>query len=196
MRTANTAALTLALVISGPATAATVWDESVNGDLSNNPLAPTVLTFAPGSNDVIGQAGGSPGPGALAPFDQDFFSFTVPKGYELRSLEAVKVQLTSPTDEVAFIAIQSGPQITHNVVPPFNPTAAGFVGLAARGPQRPRHKYFTRDGRRRRRVDRLRGTSWPPGNTRSGCKTINRWLTTISASRLAFPSHPPGRRCW
>ncbi len=128
MRTANSAALTLALVISGPATAATVWDESVNGDLSNNPLAPTVLTFAPGSNDVIGQAGGPPGPGALAPFDQDFFTFAVPKGYELRSLEAVKVQLTSPTDLVAFIAIQSGPQITYNVSPPFNGTAAGLLG--------------------------------------------------------------------
>jgi hypothetical protein len=118
----------LALVISGPASAATVWNESVNGDLSNNPLAPTILTLAPGSNDVIGQAGGPPGPGALAPFDQDFFTFTVPTGHELTALDAVKAQLVDPADQFAFIAIQSGPQITYNVVPPFNPTAAGLLG--------------------------------------------------------------------
>jgi len=43
-RTYSAAALILALVLSNPATATTVWDESVNGDLSNNPLAPTTLT--------------------------------------------------------------------------------------------------------------------------------------------------------
>ena len=129
MRIPNFAALTLALVIPGPAIAATVWDESVNGDLSNNPLAPTVLTLAPGSNDVIGEAGGPPGPGAKAPFDQDFFTFTVPTGFELRSLNAVTVDLFTPGDEFAFIAIQSGPQITHDVSPPsFGGSAAGLLG--------------------------------------------------------------------
>jgi hypothetical protein len=129
MRTANFAALTLALVISGPATAATVWDESVDGDLSNNPLAPAVLTFAPGSNDAIGEAGGPPGPGSLAPFDQDFFTFTVPTGYELRSLTAVTADFFTRGDEFAFIAIQSGPQITHDVSPPsFGGSASGLLG--------------------------------------------------------------------
>ena len=129
MRTANVAALTLALVVSGPAIAATVWNESVDGDLSNNPLAPTVLTFAPGANDVIGEAGGPPRPGAKAPFDQDFFTFIVPTGYELRSLNAVTVDLFTPGDKFAFIAIQSGPQITHDVSPPsFGGSAAGLLG--------------------------------------------------------------------
>jgi hypothetical protein len=128
MRTAKCAALALALVVSVSASAATVWKESVNGDLSNNPLAPTILTLAPGSNDVIGKAGGPPGSGALAPFDQDFFTFTVPNGYELTSLDAVKVHLLDPTDTVAFIAIQGGSQITYDVSPPFNGTAAGLLG--------------------------------------------------------------------
>lgn len=128
-RTYSAAALILALVLSNPATATTVWDESVNGDLSNNPLAPTTLTLAPGSNDVVGQAGGPPGPGALAPFDQDFFTFTIPAGYELRSLTAVSVDLFTPGDMFAFIGIQNGAQITHSVSPPsFGGNASGLLG--------------------------------------------------------------------
>jgi hypothetical protein len=125
----SVAALALALIFSGPANAAVVWNESINGNLSNNPLAPTALTFAPGPNDVIGEAGNAPLPGGLAPFGQDFFTFTVPTGYELSSLTAVTVDLFTPGDMFAFIAIQSGPQITHDVSPPsFGGSAAGLLG--------------------------------------------------------------------
>jgi hypothetical protein len=128
-RTNFAALLGLALLFSGPTTAATVWDESVNGDLSNNPLSPTALTFAPGANDVIGQAGDAPLPGGLAPFGQDFFTFTVPSGYELKSLTAVTVDLLTPGDSVAFIGLQSGAQITHDVSPPsFGGDATGLLG--------------------------------------------------------------------
>jgi hypothetical protein len=128
-RTTSAAMLTLALLLSCPTTAATVWDEAVNGNLSNNPLAPTSLTFAPGPNDVIGQAGDAPLPGALAPFGQDFFTFTVPTGYTFRSLTAVSVDLFTSGDLFAFIAIQSGPQITHDVSPPtFGGDASGLLG--------------------------------------------------------------------
>jgi hypothetical protein len=128
-KTNSLAALALALIFSGPASAAVIWDESINGALSNNPLAPTALTFAVGPNDVIGQAGNTPLSGALAPFGQDFFTFTVPTGYELSSLTAATVDLFTPGDKVAFIAIQSGPQITHDVSPPsFGGSAAGLLG--------------------------------------------------------------------
>jgi hypothetical protein len=128
-RTNSAAVLALALLFSGPTTAATVWDESVNGDFSNNPLAPTALTFALGPNDVIGQAGDTPLPGGLAPFGQDFFAFTVPNGFELKSLTAVTVNLFTPGDSVAFIGLQSGPQITHDVSPPsFGGDATGLLG--------------------------------------------------------------------
>ena len=128
-RTSSAAALTLVLLFSGPTTAATVWDESVNGNFSNNPLAPTVLTFAPGANDVIGQVGDAPLPGGLAPFGQDFFTFTVPNGFELKSLSAVTVDLFTPGDPLAFIGLQSGSQITHDVSPPsFGGDATGLLG--------------------------------------------------------------------
>jgi hypothetical protein len=129
IKTCSIAALTLVLLFSCPAIAGTVWDESVNGDLSNNPLAPTSLIFAPGSNDVIGSAGGAPGPGALAPFDQDFFTFTIPAGNKLLSLTAVTVKFSDPTDMFAFIGIQNGLQITHSVSPPsFGGDASGLLG--------------------------------------------------------------------
>ena len=128
-KTNSVAALPLALIFSGLANAAVVWDESTNGNLSNNPLDPTVLTFAPGQNAVVGEAGNAALPGGHAPFGQDFFTFTVPKGDELSSLNAVTIDLLTPGDKVAFIAIQSGPQITHDVSPPsFGGSAAGLLG--------------------------------------------------------------------
>jgi hypothetical protein len=127
--TSSAAALAFALIVSAPASAATVWDESVNGPLSSNPLAPTALTFAVGSNDVIGEAGQPTPNGPLAPFGQDFFTFTVPTGLHLKSLTAVTVDLFTPGDEVAFIGLETGPQITHDVSPPsFGGSAAGLLG--------------------------------------------------------------------
>jgi len=128
-KSSSVVALALALIFSGLANAAVVWDESMNGNLSNNPLDPTALTFAPGPNDVIGQAGNAPLPGGRAPFGQDFFTFTVPTGKELSSLKAVTVDLLTAGDKFAFIAIQSGPQITHDVSPrSFGGSAAGLLG--------------------------------------------------------------------
>jgi hypothetical protein len=124
-KTKALAALTLGLTFAGPAMAGTVWNEAVNGDLSNNPLAPTVVSFAPGSNDIIGEAGNAIG--AAPGFDQDFLTFTVPTGYSLASLMAVSVDLLSPTDKLAFVGLQSGSQITVNVDPPYT-NAAGLLG--------------------------------------------------------------------
>jgi hypothetical protein len=128
-RTNSATALAFALIVSGPATAATVWDESVNGSLSADPLAPTALTFTLGSNDVIGEAGEPTPNGPLAPFGQDFFTFSVPTGFELKSLTAVSVDLFTPGDDFAFIGLETGPQITHDVSPPsFGGSAAGLLG--------------------------------------------------------------------
>jgi hypothetical protein len=124
------AVLTFASLLSCPATAAVVWDEfnPMQGVLSDNPLAPTVLNFAPGANDVIGYAGQPPG-SALAPFKQDFFTFTVPNGYELTSLIAQTIDLYTPGDAYAFIGIQTGSTITHSVsAPDFGGSATGLLG--------------------------------------------------------------------
>ena len=42
-----------ALLAAAPAKA-TIYDEAVSGDLSNDPAAPTALTLTPGLNSVIG----------------------------------------------------------------------------------------------------------------------------------------------
>ena len=46
-----------ALLAAAPAKA-TIYDEAVSGDLSNDKAAPTALTLTPGSNSVIGTVNG------------------------------------------------------------------------------------------------------------------------------------------
>ena len=59
--------------------AATVWDESVHGDLSTDPGAPTGVALGLGSNLVIGSV--------QTPNDtRDYLTFTIPVGKALQSL--------------------------------------------------------------------------------------------------------------
>jgi hypothetical protein len=124
-KTTSLVALTLALMFAGPAMAGVVWNEAANGDLSGNPLIPTAVSFAPGTNDVIGQAGGAVI--GVPPFDQDFFTFTVPTGYSLTSLIPVSGIMSNPRDNEFFIGLGSGGQITADTVPPFT-DATGLLG--------------------------------------------------------------------
>ncbi len=67
------------LTITYPVRAGVVHDEAVDGDLSTDPDAPTVLDFTVGSNTVIGTMG--------APDDiRDFITFTVPADHGLTAL--------------------------------------------------------------------------------------------------------------
>lgn len=87
----------------------TVWDEVLDGDLSNDGLAPTSLTFAPGVSSIFGTTGAS-----ASGMDRDYFSFTVPTGAEL-----TQVVLRAGSEFAggsAFIALQVGPQVTVNPV--------------------------------------------------------------------------------
>lgn len=102
MKTCLAAAL---LAATTAAQAATVWDEALQGDLSNNGLAPTAVTMTVGHNHVIGNMG-NPGSGV----DRDYFSFTVPAGYELSGLWLLPA--TDVSGGASFLAIQSGPQVT------------------------------------------------------------------------------------
>lgn len=87
-----------------PALAATAWDEAVQGDLSNDGLAPTLLGVSAGSNTVLGTTGsGSAG------IDRDYFSFTVVAGGTLDSLVLLG---TSNVSGLSFIGLQAGPQVT------------------------------------------------------------------------------------
>lgn len=89
------------LNFSSPAKAITLWDESINGDLSNNGLTPTELgKLQPGNNTLsatfsLGQA--NP--------DADYFTLEVPNKL---SLKKIILKSLTPEDEVAFFAVQTG----------------------------------------------------------------------------------------
>src|SRR5438128_4773256 len=89
-----------ALLAAAPAKA-TIYDEAVLGDLSNDPAAPTALTLTPGLNSVIGTVNGFP-PGTDP---QDWVSFTIPTGFVMVSY--VNARYNS-TDDQGFTGFQFG----------------------------------------------------------------------------------------
>lgn len=111
MKTCAIVLLLVALAI--PAAAATVHDESSNGDISTNPAAPTALVFATGSNVVLGTTGN---PGVV---DRDYITFTLAPGQILIGLTLVAF---SP-DNLAFASFNAG--ATSFV--PSGATAASFL---------------------------------------------------------------------
>ena len=109
-RTAVMAALTAALL---PAVqAATVYDESVSGDLSSSGLAPTGVALAAGSNFVIGTTGRDNGI-----VDRDYFSFTVPVGWQLSAITP-QPGTSTVAGGLALIGIEAGAQVTTPVTGP------------------------------------------------------------------------------
>jgi MYXO-CTERM domain-containing protein len=79
--------------------AATVWNESLQGDLSGNRTAPSLVALLPGDNDVIATTQGG---------DQEYFRITVPTsaqltGIALRSYSAF---------DLTFIGVQQGATFT------------------------------------------------------------------------------------
>jgi hypothetical protein len=99
----------------------TIYNESVSGDLSNNGLAPTVLTVSPGSNDVYGTTGKS----TAGVIDRDYFTFTVPQGLELTAITVLPGTQTLGTLGASFIGIESGPEVTVSTAAT---TATGLLG--------------------------------------------------------------------
>lgn len=106
-----------------PATAAVAYDESVSGDLSNNGLAPTVVTLGLGDNTISGTSGRNQA-GAV---DQDYFTFTLGANQYLTAIDIL--QGTVPIG-LSFIGVESGNQVT---VSPTTTTAAGLLGWAHYG---------------------------------------------------------------
>ena len=86
-----------ALLAAAPAKA-TIYNEAVSGDLSNNPAAPTALTLTPGLNSVIGTVNGFP-PGTDP---QDWVSFTIPTGFVMISYVNSKYDSTDPQGFTGF----------------------------------------------------------------------------------------------
>ena len=109
----STSSITLHLIaaslFSSMAVAA-VYDESVNGDLSNDPSATTFIDFEVGKNTVTGsllprETGVTTG----LPQDPDFFWFTLQPGYILDSITLDSFESGDVVGAAqAFFAIQEG----------------------------------------------------------------------------------------
>jgi hypothetical protein len=90
---------------SGPAARATVvWNQGVNGPLSENPLAPTVFNLATGTNSVIATVGGGT-PGAESGVNQNWLNINIPAGLQLS--QYVLASFVS-TDQQGFTGVASG----------------------------------------------------------------------------------------
>jgi hypothetical protein len=71
-----------------------VWDETVDGDLSDDELNPTAIVLGVGSNVISG----SVGPG----LEDDFFVFTIDAGFELSAINLVDY---SPAGNTTFLGV-------------------------------------------------------------------------------------------
>lgn len=90
----------VAVGFSGVAGAATVWDESVDGNLSTDPAAPTGITFSAGNNVIIGTIGG---PGNVG----DYITFSFAPGQGLVGLVLLEFD-SQMGDERGFNAVNEG----------------------------------------------------------------------------------------
>ncbi len=114
----------VALSALAPATAqagvAGGWDEAVNGDLSGDGLAPNFVSLSAGSNLLRGTTGRDAGTSLV---DRDYFSISVPAGFELSSMTVLEG--TASIGFGSFIGLVAG-----NTVPvsPDAPDASGLLG--------------------------------------------------------------------
>lgn len=83
--------------------AATVYDETANGDLSDNNLSPTSISLGVGQNLILGSTVHEP------TLDRDFFTVTVGAG---RTLNAVLLSSFTNTDDLSFIGYTVGGPFT------------------------------------------------------------------------------------
>lgn len=83
--------------------AATVYDELIHGDLSNDNLSPTSIGLSVGQNLILGSTMHEPS------LDRDFFTVTVGFG---QTLNAVVLSSYTNTDDLSFIGYKAGKQLT------------------------------------------------------------------------------------
>ncbi len=118
-RTITALALALALAVGTTLSAQVVYDEAVDGDLSNSAGAPTAVSVGPGSNIVSGTM-------INGTDTRDFLTFTIPAGGSLEELTLLVYEdLPSHTfGAVGYHAINAG---STSLNPSFG-TANSFLG--------------------------------------------------------------------
>ena len=102
MRTVLLAMLLLFLAAGNATALSVVYDESVDGDLSDDNLNPTFVTLFPEVSKVLAST-------TFEPLDRDFVTFTVPDG---QVLDQIIWGLYESTGSQSFFAIAAGDQIT------------------------------------------------------------------------------------
>jgi hypothetical protein len=95
------------------------YDESMDGDLSGNRLAPTAIVLDPGANAITATSVAG---------DLEYYTVNVPSGY---NLSAVTLVSYVSADNLAFVAIQSGTTFTE---PPTGTNVAQLLGYTHLGP--------------------------------------------------------------
>jgi hypothetical protein len=109
----------ICFLIASQSRAATIWNESAQGDLSGNMSAPTSLALSAGDNDLFATTQGG---------DLEFFTVTVPAGSTMTGL-FLRSYVSS--DQTAFMALQRGTTFTES---PFAPNIANLLGYSHFGP--------------------------------------------------------------
>jgi hypothetical protein len=139
--------LVYALLVLPSTAGAFTYNESINGDLSGNRLAPTALVAAVGSNTLIG---------TTVSGDVEYVRITLPAGTQLTSL--ILNSITS-TDDNAFIAVQQGTTFTGVTRPGGRERSPRLHAL--------RNRSAVRHGDARKRHP---STTWVPVPARSGSR--------------------------
>ncbi len=106
-------ALLAALALPLGSAQALTWDETINGDLSGDGTAPTLLgTLSSGDNLISGTMGSLNGTG---PLDADIWNFTVASGYDLTGINLTYYKAASGSLlNESFMAIATGGSIDQN----------------------------------------------------------------------------------
>jgi len=108
------------LSFAGPARAAVIWDEAMNGPFGDFDHQTQLGPFAAGDNEIRGVVGQT----SAGVFDRDYFSFSVPAGLGLTGLIVVDATSAGPLG-ISFIGIGAGTAITVGPVP--TPPDASFL---------------------------------------------------------------------
>jgi hypothetical protein len=96
-------ALLLPLTWQAAAEATVIWNQSVNGALSENPAAPNGFTLATGTNSIIAVVGGG-GTGESG-IDQNWVNINIPTGLQLSQ---IVLAAYSSTDLQGFFGVAPG----------------------------------------------------------------------------------------
>ena len=111
------------------AVAATGYNETSSGDLSNLNTSPTAVTFGVGSNIISGSTGSTAGV-----IDRDYFTFTIAPDQQLTAIMVLdgttSIAGRDPQNPLSFIGLEAGGSVTD----PGAPVVGDLLGYTHYGP--------------------------------------------------------------